>query len=206
MPELPEVEMRRLYLEATAFNQPIDSVMVEDNKLLTSDPTTLQEKLYNRQFISTQRVGKNLFINTDDPAVILRMHFGMTGDLAYYHKSVDRPKHARIVFFFKNGFCLGFICPRKFERIGLITSVKSYLTQKKIAPDALTINVPTLTVKLRKRHSPIKPVLLDQATTAGMGNWIVDEVLFQANVHPLNVSAKLTDIMLPNSWTGFGSI
>ena len=193
MPELPEVEMRRLYLEATSFHQPIDTITVEDKKLLTTELHTLLEGLHNRQFVSTQRVGKNLFINTDDPSIIVRMHFGMTGDLVYYHNSVDRPKHARIVFFFKNGFCLGFVCPRKFERVGLVTNVDEYLKLKKIAPDALSIDVPTLIAKLSKRRSPIKPVLLDQATTAGLGNWIVDEVLFQAKVHPSSVSADLTD-------------
>lgn len=193
MPELPEVEMRRLYLEATSFDQPIDTITVEDKKLLTSDFNALLEGLHGRQFKSTQRVGKNLFINTDDPSVIVRMHFGMTGDLVYYHNSIDRPKHARIVFFFKNGFCLGFVCPRKFERVGLVANVDEYLKLKKIAPDALSIDVPTLTGKLRKRRSPVKPVLLDQSTTAGLGNWIVDEVLFQAKVHPSSVSADLTD-------------
>ena len=193
MPELPEVEMRRLYLEATSLNQPIDSITVEDSKLLTTDLSTLQESLYQRQFIGTKRVGKNLFIYTDDPATIVRMHFGMTGDLVYFHHSLDRPRHARIVFYFKNGFCLGFVCPRKFERVGLVNDIDEYLKLKKIAPDALSIDVGTLAGKLKKRRSPIKPVLLDQATTAGLGNWIVDEVLFQARVHPASMSAELTD-------------
>jgi len=185
--------MRRLYLEATSFDQPIDSITVEDKKLLTTDFSTLQESLYGRRFISTRRVGKNLFIYTDDPSVIVRMHFGMTGDLVYYHNSIDRPRHARIVFYFKNGFCLGFVCPRKFERVGLVHDIDEYLKLKKIAPDALSIDVGTLAEKLKKRRSPIKPVLLDQSTTAGLGNWIVDEVLFQAKVHPSSISSELAN-------------
>ena len=193
MPELPEVEMRRLYLEATSFDQPIDSIIVDDKKLLTTDLSTLQERLYNRQFRGTRRVGKNLFVYTDDPDIIVRMHFGMTGDLAYYHHSIDRPKHARIVFNFKNGFCLGFVCPRKFERVGLVDDIDAFLSSKKIAPDALSIDLDTLTQKLKKRNSFIKPVLLDQSTTAGLGNWIVDEVLFQAKIHPMKVSSQLDE-------------
>lgn len=193
MPELPEVEMRRLYLEATSLDQPIDTITVEDKKLLTTDFTTLQESLHGRRFVGTRRVGKNLFIFTDEPTTIVRMHFGMTGDLVYYHNSIDRPRHARIVFYFRNGFCLGFVCPRKFERVGLVSDIDAFLKLKKIAPDALSIDVEALAEKLRKRRSPIKPVLLDQATTAGLGNWIVDEVLFQATIHPSSVSAQLTD-------------
>ena len=184
MPELPEVEIRRQYLEATSLKQPIASVLVEDPKLLTTDYVTLQHQLADRQFISTERIGKNLFIYTDKEEVILRMHFGMTGDLAYYHSSLDRPRHARIVFEFTSGFNLGFICPRKFERIGLVESVDGYAKAKKLAPDALTIIFDQFAANIRKRNSLIKPVLLDQAVVAGLGNWIVDEVLFQAKVHP----------------------
>lgn len=184
MPELPEVEIRRQYFEATSLNQPIVSILVEDPKLLTTDYTILQQQLVDRVFISTDRIGKNLFINTDREDVILRMHFGMTGDLAYYHNSLDRPRHARIVFEFSSGFNLGFVCPRKFERIGLVKSVEEYVKAKKLAPDALTISFDQFAANLSKRNSLIKPTLLDQAVVAGLGNWIVDEVLFQAKVHP----------------------
>lgn len=115
MPELPEVEIRRQYLETSSLFQPINHIDVEDKKLLTTDYAMLINALAGRQFVSTQRIGKNLFVLTDAPGVILHMHFGMTGDLAYYHASLDRPRFARIVFEFANGFNLGFLCPRKFR-------------------------------------------------------------------------------------------
>ncbi|MBO0933983.1 Fpg/Nei family DNA glycosylase [Fibrella aquatilis] len=193
MPELPEVEIRRQYLEATSLHQPIMSILVEDIKLLTTDYVTLQQQLVDRQFVSTERIGKNLFIYTDREDVILRMHFGMTGDLAYYHNSLDRPRHARIVFEFASGFNLGFVCPRKFERIGLVDSVEGYAKAKKLAPDALNISFDQFANNLKKRGSLIKPVLLDQAVVAGLGNWIVDEVLFQAKIHPEKRANLLTN-------------
>lgn len=192
MPELPEVETYRRYFEATCFHQPIEAIDVEDRKLLTTDYATLTETLIGQTFASTKRVGKNLFIYTNGGST-LHMHFGMTGDLEYYHSSLDRPRHARIVFILKSGFNLGFICPRKFERIGLVESVDAYLKKKKIAPDALDISLEELTYNIRKRKSFIKPVLLDQSTVAGIGNWIVDEVLFQAKIHPEMLSNQLND-------------
>jgi formamidopyrimidine-DNA glycosylase len=198
MPELPEVEIRRLYLETAALNQPIAHIDVQDRKLLTSDYNLLTESLVGRSFTGTRRIGKNLFVFTDNPAVILRMHFGMTGDLAYYHASLDRPRFARIVFEFENGFNLGFICPRKFERIGLVTDVDAYLREKKIGPDGLDITPDELTHRVRKRKAPIKPVIMDQATVAGLGNWIVDEVLFQARIHPEQPANTLTNEQTQN--------
>jgi formamidopyrimidine-DNA glycosylase len=196
MPELPEVEIRRRYLEGTSLYQPIEHIEVEDVKLLTVPYETLSEQLIGRSFTGTERVGKNLFVVTDQPGIIAHLHFGMTGDLVYYHQSVGRPRHARIVFAFQNGFNLGFLAPRKFERVGLVSDIGAYLTRKKIAPDGLVISPEDLSARIRRRKSPIKPVLLDQSTVAGLGNWIVDEVLFQAKIHPEQLSNTLTDSQL----------
>lgn len=193
MPELPEVEIRRQYLETSSLNQPVAHIEVEDKKLLTTDYTTLTTALMGRQFTGTHRVGKNLFIYTDSPHVILRMHFGMTGDLEYYHSSLDRPRFARIVFEFTNGFNLGFLCPRKFERIGLVDNIDAYLKEKKIGKDGLDISATELGERVRRKKAFIKPVLLDQSIVAGLGNWIVDEVLFQAFIHPERRADTLSD-------------
>ncbi len=193
MPELPEVEIRRQYLETSSLYQPIRHIEVEDKKLLTTDYTTLVNALVGRQFTETRRVGKNLFVLTDAAGVIVHMHFGMTGDLEYYHTSLDRPRFARIVFVFDNGFNLGFLCPRKFERVGLIDDVDQFLQRKKIGQDGLAISPAELTQRVRQKKALIKPVLLDQSVVAGLGNWIVDEVLFQARIHPQQRADSLTD-------------
>ena len=192
MPELPEVEIRRQYLETSSLHQPIQHIEVEDKKLITTDYTSLMNALSGRQFISTQRVGKNLFVLTDEPDVIVHMHFGMTGDLEYYHSSLDRPRFARIVFEFSNGYNLGFLCPRKFERVGLINDISAFLQRKKIGPDGLAILVDELTERVGRKKAFIKPVLLDQSVVAGLGNWIVDEVLFHAFIHPEQRANTLT--------------
>jgi formamidopyrimidine-DNA glycosylase len=192
MPELPEVETYRRYFEATSLHQPIADVYVEDTKLLTTDYDTLNQQLKNRQFIGTKRVGKNLFVQLDAPCW-LHLHFGMTGDLAYFKDEEDTPRFARIIFKFANGFKLGFLCPRKFERIGIVEDIEGYLIRKKIYKDALEITAEELSGKLKKRKAPIKPVLLDQSTVSGIGNWIVDEVLFQAKIHPERMANQLAD-------------
>ncbi|EHK98955.1 putative Formamidopyrimidine-DNA glycosylase [Glarea lozoyensis 74030] len=37
---------------------------------------------------------------------------------------------------------------------------------------------------MRKKHVPIKALLLDQANISGIGNWVGDEVLYHAKFHP----------------------
>lgn len=196
MPELPEVEIRRQYLETSSLYQPIAHLEVEDRKLITTDYSTLESTLAGKQFVSTRRVGKNLFVLTDAPGVIVHMHFGMTGDLEYYHASLERPRFARIVFEFTSGFNLGFLCPRKFERIGLVSDIDTFLQRKKIGEDGLSISLSILSERVRRKKARIKPVLLDQRVVAGLGNWIVDEVLFQAFIHPEQRADTLTDTQL----------
>jgi formamidopyrimidine-DNA glycosylase len=192
MPELPEVETYRRYFEETSLYQPITDVYVQDTKLLTTDYELLNQQLRNRQFTGTKRVGKNLFAQLDAPYWV-HFHFGMTGDLAYFKDDEDTPRFARIIFKFANGFKLGFLCPRKFERIGIVEDIDEYLNRKKINKDALEISIPELAKTLNKKKAPIKSVLLDQSTVAGIGNWIVDEVLFQAQIHPEKIANQLTD-------------
>ena len=45
---------------------------------------------------------------------------------------------------------------------------------------------------LRERKSPIKAVLLDQSFAAGIGNWIADEVLYQAGIAPKRRASTLS--------------
>jgi formamidopyrimidine-DNA glycosylase len=46
--------------------------------------------------------------------------------------------------------------------------------------------------RLKKRKAPIKALLLNQSFAAGVGNWIADEVLYQAAVHPMVPAADLS--------------
>ncbi|KAJ3268656.1 hypothetical protein HDU76_011391 [Blyttiomyces sp. JEL0837] len=46
---------------------------------------------------------------------------------------------------------------------------------------------------IKKRNVPIKSLLLDQSFSAGIGNWIADEVLYQAKVHPYQYTRSLIE-------------
>jgi formamidopyrimidine-DNA glycosylase len=46
--------------------------------------------------------------------------------------------------------------------------------------------------KLAKRKKAIKSVLMDQSLFAGVGNWLSDEILYQAKINPHTLANKLT--------------
>ena len=46
---------------------------------------------------------------------------------------------------------------------------------------------------IRARGANVKSLLLDQSFAAGVGNWIADEVLYQAGIDPRRRAPSLTD-------------
>jgi formamidopyrimidine-DNA glycosylase len=44
---------------------------------------------------------------------------------------------------------------------------------------------------LARRRAPLKAVLLDQSFAAGVGNWVADEVLYQARLDPRRLACDL---------------
>ena len=192
MPELPEVETYRRYFNQTALGQTVVRFTAQDpRRQLTTDYDTLQQALRGVTFTDTHRIGKH-FLITLSSGNILTLHFGMTGDLAYYRDEEDTPRFARIVFYLDNGFRLGFIDSRKFGRVGLADSIAAYRQAKELGPDALDISLVQLQTSLQNRKAPIKPLLLDQKILAGIGNWIADEVLYQAEIYPAKPAHLLT--------------
>ncbi|MBK0404036.1 DNA-formamidopyrimidine glycosylase [Adhaeribacter sp. BT258] len=198
MPELPEVETLRKYLEATSMHQKITGFTAVDAKRqITMPAEDFREQIMGRQMVKTTRIGKHLLVTLDNGKV-LSLHFGMTGDLHYYRIPEDAPRFERATFFFDSGFKLAFADSRKFGRIGLWESETVYKTAKKLGPDALEISGAELAKSLRKRKTALKSALLDQKILAGIGNWLVDEILFQAKLHPEIIAAELTDPEIQN--------
>ncbi|KAH7168789.1 hypothetical protein DER46DRAFT_624154 [Fusarium sp. MPI-SDFR-AT-0072] len=50
--------------------------------------------------------------------------------------------------------------------------------------------------KMRARHVPIKALLLDQAMISGIGNWVADETLYQAKLHPEQYCDQFNDAQI----------
>jgi len=184
MPELPEVENFKRYLNATSLHQRIISVDVRDAYVLKSvTARELARRLKGRRFESSCRHGKHLFARADGD-LWLRLHFGMTGSLRYFKGQGKAPNHARVLFVFANTHCLAFEDQRKFGEIGLIKDVNEFLKKRVLGPDALDISRSQFRDVLRTHRGPVKSMLLNQKLIAGVGNIYADEILFRARIHP----------------------
>jgi formamidopyrimidine-DNA glycosylase len=193
MPELPEVETFKRYLDCTSLHQRITGVEVRDAYVLEDvSPRELARRLKNRCFESSRRHGKHLFVRTDGESW-LRLHFGMTGSFQYLRRDEQPPKTARVIFRFANKRLLAFDDQRKFGEIGLSSNVDEFLRNRGIGPDALDISLLQFKTILGRHRGAVKAILLNQKLIAGVGNLYADEILFRARMHPATEAASLSD-------------
>jgi len=191
VPELPEVETYRRFLDNIILDQPITALEVKDAHVLATDEDTLRKAVVGCRVRATRRLGKNCFLELNDGQVLV-LHFGMTGDVDAYRDDHDAPRFTRVALHLADGLRVAFVDPRKFGRIRLVESVAQYQKAKRLGPDALDVTAEHLQAVLGPKKAMIKPLLLDQSITAGLGNWIVDEVLFQARINPKRRANTLT--------------
>mgnify|MGYP003571175213 CR=1 FL=1 len=198
MPELPDVETRRRYIDATALHQKIKSAVVNAPRMLKGiSAKDLISALKSHAFSETGRHGKFLFVRFDDKAWLV-LHFGMSGTLAYTKDESAVPEGARLRIDFANGYHLAGIWQRRLGRIGLTVDPATFVKQEGLGPDAMTPGIDLSTFKrmLGGRRGSVKPALMDQKFIAGIGNIYSDEMLFQAGLDPRHAADGLDDDQL----------
>jgi formamidopyrimidine-DNA glycosylase len=193
MPELPEVETYTRYFRKHALGQPIARVEIRDPRILGEvRPETFVRKLKGKSFGEVRRHGKHLF--ADAKGVWLHLHFGMTGDLAYYRDAAKEPRFARVIFFFTNGAKLAFDDMRLFGLVDLVDDADAFIERSGLGVDPLDpkFTFARFEALLERRRGAIKSFLMSQEIIAGLGNLYVDETLYQSSIHPRRPVDRLT--------------
>jgi len=197
MPELPEVHGYKVYIDSTCLHQKIMSVECRDTRLFKKPAAYFDQFLVGEEFSKTVRIGKYLFLETNGSKVLV-MHFGMTGRPNYYKSVEHRPKFGHIVLTFENGFHFAFENKRKFGWWDLIDSIEDYKNDHGLSDDARDLSLEDFKKSLKYRKTHIKKVLLDQSVAAGVGNWMADEILYQAKMHPKTKVENMTNTDIEN--------
>ncbi|MFX0018342.1 MAG: Fpg/Nei family DNA glycosylase [Promethearchaeota archaeon] len=182
MPELPEVESFKNYLDGTSLNKVIKNVKIRDNRVLNVSETALKKELTNKKFICSIRHGKYLFVKINPKFLVL--HFGMSGYLESYNNVNEEPNHSRIRFKFIDGTFLSYVSQRMFGRVDICDNIENYVKKKKLGPDALNMNYEEFLDTRKRRTTISKTFLMNQNIIAGIGNIYSDEILFQSKINP----------------------
>jgi formamidopyrimidine-DNA glycosylase len=193
MPELPDVETFRRYLNSTAVHKKIEKVHVKDERILEeTSAQSLGKLLHGRQLEETSRHGKFLFVKVGTKGWLI-LHFGMTGQLKYQKENKDEVRYARFILDFENEYQLIYCCKRMLGKVGFTEDWREYVEKLGLGPDALGENMDfeRFSEIIGKSQTKLKSVLMDQSSIAGIGNVYSDEILFQSGIHPGKKASKL---------------
>ncbi len=199
MPELPEVERGRRMAAEVAEGRVIRRVRCADDRIVIDGiaPRTLARRLTGRTVRSVERLGKQLWFELDQPPMPL-FHFGMTGAFhvpegnhLQLESGIDPgsdwpPRFWKIQLEFDDGGRLAMTSARRFGRIKMRQTPREEPPLSKLGFDPL-LSMPTAAAFAKRiggRRGTLKGLLLDQSFAAGVGNWIADEVLYQARLDP----------------------
>lgn len=193
MPELPDVEIRKRYIDATSLHQTIEHVALTGRRMLHGATAgTLRRRTRGASFDRTERHGKHLFVELGGDGWLM-LHFGMTGELAYVGNPSAEAKDTDLTIRFENGGRLDCRWRRKLGRIELVETPDRFVREHELGPDALSpaLKLPDFRRMLTNRRGAVKSALMDQHFIAGIGNIYSDEMLFQARIHPRTAARGL---------------
>jgi formamidopyrimidine-DNA glycosylase len=138
------------------------------------------------------RRAKYIVFDFDNKSHLL-IHLRMTGRLHLSGPENKIKKHEHVIFELNDGRHLRFHDTRKFGRIFLTKNPYSIFDRLGPEPLSHLFTARKLAAKLRAHKRMLKPLLLDQAFIAGLGNIYVDEALWDAKVHPKTQSDTFSD-------------
>ncbi|MFP4529073.1 MAG: Fpg/Nei family DNA glycosylase [Candidatus Kapaibacterium sp.] len=191
MPELPDLEVYKKYIDSTALHKKIDEVEITEDRVVEPDNDKLKTELKDKKFSETHRHGKYLFL--DYGSGWLMMHFGMSGNVKYFKNDEERDEHQRVLFHLENGYSLAYVSQRMLGKIDLSESPDKYCSDNNIGPDAYRLSESDFVEKIKSKRGMIKTALMDQSLISGIGNIYSDEILFHARIHPETKISDLSD-------------
>jgi formamidopyrimidine-DNA glycosylase len=199
LPEILEAEAARVLLAERALDREIAEVHAPDAWILKRGltPRAVRATLPGHRLTVARRRGKLLLLDTDRDGPTLALHLGMSGrilvddeaagDPLLYAANGDNPVWVRFGVRFADGGSMALRDPRRLGAVELDPD------EERLGPDAFDVKLPTVRAVTRASRAPVKAVLMDQHRIAGLGNLLVDEILFRAGIDPARPANTLTD-------------
>ena len=212
MPELPEVETVRRGLAPHMEGRVIRSVKLARADLRFPFPADFEAQLTGARIESVTRRAKYLLArirSVGAPEQVWLSHLGMTGRfevhpaegcapgtrVKYKHRVADAVarKHIHVSLDLDDGTHITYADPRRFGFMDLTPASAPSRFLADLGPEPLgnAFNADYFLAACAGRQSPVKAVLLDQKTLAGLGNIYVCEALFRAGISPRRKAANL---------------
>ena len=189
MPELPEVETIKEHLRKLIVGSLITQVEVLDPGLVEQPSTEeFERELGGERITGAWRRAKHLIVELDSGnSLVFQLKIG--GQLLLV-PPVEELKTALMLVLYLDGdrrLCLR--DETRFSRVRLLNTEELEERLSALGPEPLEEEfrengAKYLRETLSSRRAQIKPLLLDQKVVSGIGNIYVDEILYDARLHP----------------------
>ena len=194
MPELPEVETVARDLAAQVTGATIAAVAHLDWPRMIETPAAeaFVAGLAGRRIAAVGRRAKWLLMSLDG-GLTLAVHLRMSGSLHLPRAGEAADRHVHLILALTDGRAIHFRDVRKFGRVRLLDAAGLAALDAAHGPEPLdaAFTPQVLGQLLAGRTTRLKPLLLDQAVVAGLGNIYVDEALWLARLHPQTPAGAL---------------
>lgn len=197
MPELPEVEVSRQGLLPYLSEQYLVGAVVRTPRLRHAIPPDLDARLAGLRVDAILRRGKYLLLDCQSTrgGGWLLLHLGMSGSLRLVPPQTPPQKHDHVDLVFARTV-LRLRDPRRFGALlwheGADVDRHPALVDLGIEPLSDAFNGDWLYAAARRRHVPIKPLLMDSHLVVGIGNIYAAESLHHAGVSPLRSGDRIS--------------
>ncbi len=194
MPELAEVEYYRKRW-SPGLRQVVRQVRLHPEARIFREVDTdrLPEDLVDQEFTSSHAHGKQLLFRFSGGSW-LGLHLGMSGSLAAAAPEIIPSRHEHLVLKLES-CALVFTDPRMFGKVRYHrgASFPDWWSDLPPQPQEERFDKSRLRKILRQHpRQPLKALLLNQASFPGIGNWMADEILWQARIHPGRTASELS--------------
>lgn len=200
MPELAEVEFYRKQWDA-GLGQVVERIAMHPlaRVFRGCDADFLQEALPGARLMSSEAHGKKLLFRLKRgrkkaDLLWLGLHMGMTGKLLAAPPDYRPAKHDHLALFQKKQ-ALVFSDFRQFGQVQVSRGEEIPAWWRDLPPAILSKDFSAAHVAQwleRRRRAPVKGVLLMQEAFPGIGNWMADEILWRAGIHPARPAGELS--------------
>jgi formamidopyrimidine-DNA glycosylase len=198
VPELPEVETIVTDLRPHLVGRTIVECDLRFPSLVRHpEPELFVDSIVGLRIDSLGRRGKYILAGLEGGAKLV-IHLGMSGQLRLVDAQAPLLDHTHVILLLDDGHQLRYRDPRRFGRLLLGTEASLIAAGRmpRLGPEPIDADfgADDLYVRLRRRRAPLKAVLLDQTTIAGVGNIYADESLHRARLRPDRVAGSLSRI------------
>lgn len=208
MPELPEVEAFRFYVNQFCLHKKIISLYCKSKQLIKKPSFSIfSKKLINQKFETATRQGKYLILPLKNSTEQLVLHFGLTGSPIFVQNQEQTVPFSQLAITFEDGSTLHIIDKRKFGKIWLVKNSNEIKAVAQLGPDPLGIPQKDFIhlVQTYPRQN-IKAFFMDQKKISGIGNEYSDEILFQSGIDPHHKVKDLSEKEIINMYKKMLSI